>query len=172
MREIATFGALALGVALGRLVLALVANDVKGWLPYLSRRFITRAAARLPTDHAERWAEEWESDLKQFEDRPLTGLLHAAQLPRSAARMAHELGSLKLVVEQAVENGETWMGTPAQLAAYYREHGYSPETARRVAEEQFEMGRRRTEESNERWATQIRDYWQCREDAGDKPRLW
>lgn len=80
-------------------VQSLLSDEVRGWIPHLSRRLLVLAAARLDRPHRERYSEEWLADLSAFADRPLTGLWHAVQVLLHAREVRLELE------EQAREAG-------------------------------------------------------------------
>jgi hypothetical protein len=87
-------GGAALAVVLYLLVRAvggIAAKEATGWMPYLSVGLIRRASRRLPEEHRERWVAEMEADVREFADRPVSGLVHAILAARGARRLAGEL---------------------------------------------------------------------------------
>lgn len=94
--------ALVLAILLGRLMTGLLTKEVTGWLPLISARIIQRAARRLPTEHATRWEEEALNHLRQYADRPLSGLIHATQMWFSVRELLQEI--------EAVADGATTPG--------------------------------------------------------------
>jgi hypothetical protein len=75
------------------LIGSLGAREAAGWLPYLSAALVERASRKLPENQRERWRKEWQADLSQFQDRPLTQLTHALFTARGAASLSRELGA-------------------------------------------------------------------------------
>lgn len=69
------FGALVFGLAT-----SLLAHEVKGWLPYLSRFLVRRAGRLVPRRHRDRYVEEWLGQVEAAADRPLFALLIALRL--------------------------------------------------------------------------------------------
>jgi len=55
------FGVIIIAVA-GRLLL----DDIKEWLPWITRYLIERAVSRLPESEREKRREEWESDVNEW----------------------------------------------------------------------------------------------------------
>jgi hypothetical protein len=62
----------------------------------MRRYLMHRAVARLPEDHRERYAQEWEADLAQLSRT--RGLLWALGLPRAATRLAKTFGHKRRAV--------------------------------------------------------------------------
>jgi hypothetical protein len=87
-------GALAGGVAL-LLLLAVVqqvaAEEASGWMRVLARWLVRRAASRLPARSRERYEQEWLAELLSISDRPVTGLVFAIGVRRSARQTGAEL---------------------------------------------------------------------------------
>src|ERR1700731_127635 len=54
-------GAIIIAVA-GRLL----SDDIKEWLPWITRYLIERAVSRLPENEREKRREEWESDVNEW----------------------------------------------------------------------------------------------------------
>lgn len=69
--------------------LALLTTEAKGNVPVLCKRLVDRAAARLPAEMQHR-REEWESDLRDAADRPITQMLVAARIWRDGRAIAAE----------------------------------------------------------------------------------
>ena len=44
----------------------LLSDDVKEWLPWITRRLIERAVSRLPENERQKRREEWESDVNEW----------------------------------------------------------------------------------------------------------
>jgi hypothetical protein len=84
---------IAVGGFLGMLVVAivirLVTGEVTGWLPHVSTWLVRRATLRLPCEHRDR-GEEWEADLHDYSDRPLSMLVIALRTWRNARASARE----------------------------------------------------------------------------------
>ena len=55
------FGVIIIAVA-GRLL----SDDIKEWLPWITRYLIERAVSRLPESEREKRREEWESDVNEW----------------------------------------------------------------------------------------------------------
>ncbi|MDQ3933646.1 MAG: hypothetical protein M3340_03335 [Actinomycetota bacterium] len=72
-------------------VQSLLSDEVRGWIPHLSRKLVVMAATRLGRPHCERYREEWLADLSAFADRPVTGLWHALQVLLHAREVRLEL---------------------------------------------------------------------------------
>jgi hypothetical protein len=86
------FAGLVLAV-LGKIAIALLANEVRASLPLLSAAIVRRAVRRLPPEHRERWLSEALADLEWLENRPLAGLVHAIGMWRTARRLEAELSA-------------------------------------------------------------------------------
>lgn len=75
----------ALFFAVATAILAKLSGDeISGWLPVWSMRFLESAVSRVPADHRERYREEWKAELAAFRDRRLAGLRFAWRLRRRA----------------------------------------------------------------------------------------
>jgi hypothetical protein len=72
-------------------IIGLLTNEARGWLPHLSAFLISRAAHLLPRADRARWEEEMLADLATLNDRPLTGLVHAITALASMGSLAREL---------------------------------------------------------------------------------
>lgn len=82
--------------AVGTVVGSIAAVEASAWVPYLSRRLLGSALARLqqdlPPEVRDRWVEEIEADFAAFSDRPWGGLGFALGVRRKGARrLAAEL---------------------------------------------------------------------------------
>lgn len=73
----------------------LVKSEVRAWLPHISRAIVRRAARALPDGHHD-FLEVWESDLEDYEDRPLTMLAVAICIARDRGLIAEEIGQAEL----------------------------------------------------------------------------
>jgi hypothetical protein len=67
----------------------LVTTEVRGWIPYLSRALVRRAARHLPPEMAER-VEEYEAEICEYEDRPLSMLLTGLRIWRDGRAIGRE----------------------------------------------------------------------------------
>lgn len=81
-------GGLGLVVALGTaacaaavaISYALIADELRSWLPYLSRWLVRSAARQLPPDERERYEGDWLAELAAWQDRPLSACAKAAHI--------------------------------------------------------------------------------------------
>lgn len=62
----------------------LSSDEVTGWLPVWSSRFLKSAVSILPEDHRARYTQEWLAELAAFNQRRVAGLLFAWRLRRRA----------------------------------------------------------------------------------------
>jgi hypothetical protein len=91
----------------------LAADEIKAWLPKISRTVLTRALSRLPREQRERYAEEWEAHIA---DTPgdLSRLLLCFELMAAAVKIASQYKKedtlLKGYIQSsiAVPVGENW----------------------------------------------------------------
>lgn len=104
----------------------LLKSEVRAWLPHLSVAIVRRAARALPAGHHD-FLEVWESDLEDFEDRPLTMLAVAIRIALDRKRIAVEIDRAKLEGTAAE--------SPAPQNAWPRKWGST------VAEAVFVVGR-------------------------------
>jgi hypothetical protein len=81
-------GGLAVTVGLAILV-SLLTSEAKGNIPVACRNLLDRTAARLPAEMQDR-REEWESDLKDAADRPITQMVIALRIWRNGRALAQE----------------------------------------------------------------------------------
>jgi hypothetical protein len=109
-------GAFLLYVLL-RVVAGLISKDAAGWVPYFNRKIVRHASRLLPAEHRGRWLEEWEADVATFDDRPLTGTVHAILAAAGARRLAREL---RPVATAATSSGN--VSTIAGRAAAFGSH--------------------------------------------------
>jgi hypothetical protein len=91
----------AVVAALGVLVVlpvvqSLLSDEVRGWLPHLSRKLVSAAVWRMPPEHRARYREEWEADLATFNDRPITALIFALRVCGLAPKTAKASGRVAL----------------------------------------------------------------------------
>jgi hypothetical protein len=88
-------GVAALGGAVASVLLnALVAAELRGFIDLVARAQMYRAGRDLNLENPEeasRFIEEWQADLADLEDRPLTRLRYALALRRSSRELAREL---------------------------------------------------------------------------------
>lgn len=83
-------GALGLAVTIIVAILtALVTTEARGNVPVLCRRLLDRTAARLPAEMQDR-REEWESELADAADRPITQMAIAVRIWRDGRVLAQE----------------------------------------------------------------------------------
>lgn len=69
----------------------LAADEIKAWLPVLSRRLLHLAISRLPEEERERYREEWEADLLSYPGEiarcfRALGMYRASTIIRKSAR--------------------------------------------------------------------------------------
>jgi lipopolysaccharide/colanic/teichoic acid biosynthesis glycosyltransferase len=64
-------------VAVVAAVLQLVVAEAFGWLPRIAQHLIRRAVRRLPSEHRERYAEEWLADLDELPVKGVSSVLFA-----------------------------------------------------------------------------------------------
>lgn len=88
-------GGLGLVVALGTAVCAvavaisyaLMADELRAWLPHLSRWLVRSAARQLPPVERERYEGDWLAELAAWQDRPLSACAKAAHIRWGAWRI-------------------------------------------------------------------------------------
>jgi hypothetical protein len=78
---------LSIGAVIGPIVLSLVTDECKAWLPWLTKKAIDRAVRKLPAHQRERYNEEWRSHLNEVPGN-LIRLWHAIDLSRAAVQIA------------------------------------------------------------------------------------
>jgi uncharacterized membrane protein (Fun14 family) len=66
-------------------------DEVRGRLAKATRGLVYEAVERLPESARGRYAEEWQGELSQVLDRPLTAFIWAVGIRRSARSLAQEL---------------------------------------------------------------------------------
>lgn len=71
----------------------LLAEEVSAWVRPFARFLIRRASARLPGSVRERYEREWLAELAALADRPISGVLFALGVRRSARATGHEVDS-------------------------------------------------------------------------------
>jgi hypothetical protein len=76
----------------GRVAVALLTDELRGWIPLLCRLLVNAAARRLPPRERARWLKEWRAELAAKADRPLSALMYAIGVHHSAKALAAELG--------------------------------------------------------------------------------
>jgi len=77
---------MTIGVAI---TLALLTTEARGNVPILCHRLLDRTAARLPAEMRDR-REEWESELTDAADRPITQMVIAVRIWRDGRSLAQE----------------------------------------------------------------------------------
>lgn len=92
-------GALVTGVAR-----SLITDEIRAWLPHLSRALVRHAAQRLSPEHRDRWQEEVLADLESFDDRPLTGFAHAVRVWLSKGELRSAVMSPRPELTPALRN--------------------------------------------------------------------
>ena len=109
-------------------------NETRAWLPHLSQRLLDSVANQLPETERER-AEEWEAELSDYRDRPLTMLIVALRIRRDGNAIVREVRDAALQREQAttarrrgvaVESGGAIMGAIASAVRRARAGGGAP----------------------------------------------
>jgi hypothetical protein len=78
----------------------LLADEVKSWLPWITRRVVRRAVGILPKDQQERFQEEWHSHLDEVPGE-LGRLFVALDLVRAAFVISHP-GLLREIFDRTV----------------------------------------------------------------------
>lgn len=81
-----------------------VVEECVAWAPWIVRRFIKIAVARLPENHRERFAEEWQSHVDEVPG-VVAKIFMAADFLRAAHRMALS-GEHSLVCENWLQDLE------------------------------------------------------------------
>ena len=102
------------------IVIRLVTGEVTGWLPHVSTWLVRRASLRLPTEYRDR-GEEWEADLHEYTDRPLSMLVIAFRIWRNARASAREAA----VAERGEVEDSATLTRPALLEARLESLGAS-----------------------------------------------
>lgn len=74
----------ALGAFASAITAKLAAEEIKAWLPRLTRWLLDRAIRRLPENERARYTEEWESDLLNIPG-DLSRVIYAIDLARAAS---------------------------------------------------------------------------------------
>jgi hypothetical protein len=77
---------------------SLIGEEVKGWLPHLSRSIARSAARRLPLGQRGRYEEEWLAELTAYDDRRLTGLVVACGFWRAVVEMRCDLAPTRAML--------------------------------------------------------------------------
>lgn len=104
-------GALGLVLALGTAVgVSLLTSEARGSIPVICRRLLARTAARLPAELEDRRGE-WECELFEAKDRPLTQVVVALRIWREGRAIASEAEALV-----AAPNSTAVQGTRPQAA--------------------------------------------------------
>lgn len=104
------------GTALAILVaicLAVLGAEATGWLGHWSRSLVHRASRQLPDFYRERAVEEWESELREYGDRPVTMLVTALRIAfgsRAVAREALEWATQPANVKGPFGRSVAWAG--------------------------------------------------------------
>jgi hypothetical protein len=75
---------------LGRLINALAKEEVRAWLPHISKRTVRQAALVLPLEQRD-ILEAWEAELDEYADRPLSMLAIALRIARDRKYIAREV---------------------------------------------------------------------------------
>jgi hypothetical protein len=108
-------GALGLlGTLATAIAVALVTTEARGSIPVVCRRLLDRTAERLPPEQRHR-REEWESDLADAGDRPLSQLAIALRIYMDGRAIARE--AVVGIAEEAGKNGNGWRGVGLAVAA-------------------------------------------------------
>jgi RNA polymerase sigma factor (sigma-70 family) len=128
MMSLVTVGLVAATLFLLLRVLgAIAADEVKGWLPHLGRKLLGSAARRVPAHERARWNEEWLAEHAARIDRPLTALTFAIRVRVRARATARELGpeTISSVADTERARDDTdlsWIATAgSQQKALFRE---------------------------------------------------
>jgi len=74
----------------------LAADEIKAWLPWITKRVTSSALSKLPSDKRERYEEEWQSDLDQIPSE-FSKLIYALGLIRAAKTMARMADKSKYI---------------------------------------------------------------------------
>ncbi len=72
-------------------------DEVSGWIPVWSNRFLDSAVSLVPPEHQDRYRKEWRAELTAFKTRPLSGLRFAWRL----RRRAHSVGEVLCETQSA-----------------------------------------------------------------------
>lgn len=121
-------------------VLAKLSGDeVSGWLPVWSNRFLESAASLVAPEYQDRYREEWKAELAAFRDRRLSGLGFAWRLRRRAK-------SVNAALEEHVSLGNLFEPEPAPLASRPLDADTIAEIVRRVVERSRPRNQLRFEE--------------------------
>jgi lipopolysaccharide/colanic/teichoic acid biosynthesis glycosyltransferase len=80
------------GSIIGSIVSRAIADELKAWNPTLVDKLTSIAIKRLPPDHRERFAEEWESDLDSIPGG-ISKVLYAFGLIQAAGRISVQFKS-------------------------------------------------------------------------------
>jgi hypothetical protein len=86
----------------------LVKDEVRAWIPHLTKRLVDRWARRLPAYARERWHQDALSDLGQFDDRPMTALVHALLMWWTLRELVAELGPDPVSITVSVDDLARW----------------------------------------------------------------
>jgi len=74
-----------------RLIVGLLSEELRGWIPLICRLLVDAAARELPSQKQVRWRREWHAELAAKASRPLSALVYAFGIRRSARALAAEL---------------------------------------------------------------------------------
>lgn len=114
---------LVVGVSLGLLALvvaiihSLAADEIRAWLPYLSRRLARSAARQLPAGSRARCEADWLAELAAWEDRPLSALAKAVHTRWKVKAIRESLGGVQLKGERA-KRAFDWLSAMGFLVLY------------------------------------------------------
>jgi hypothetical protein len=70
---------------------SLVGDEVKGWLPHITRAIVAAAVRRLPRERRARYQQEWLAELDAYSERRLTAIIHACGFWRAAVAIRSAL---------------------------------------------------------------------------------
>jgi hypothetical protein len=116
---VAILAVVALGAVAWAVTQALIVDEVRGLIPYISRLIVQRAVLELPEEFQERYAEEWLAELTAFRDRRLSGLVYAIGVRTAARSTGSELeAALDAEPERDSIRGENSASDPVAVAEF------------------------------------------------------
>jgi hypothetical protein len=85
---------------IGAVLVKVLADDVKAWLPWIKDRIVDRAVANLPACERDRYAEEWRSYVEQWPGE-ISRVIAAIGLIGAAKSIRAQMPVWKLVLTRA-----------------------------------------------------------------------
>ena len=106
-----------IGAILIPITARLIGDDLKEWLPWITRHLIERAISRLPEKERERFEQEWWAHINDVPGN--LAKVYEAWGCLSASKSIHRINALEMSALASGEAVKELRGLPT--AAYYRE---------------------------------------------------